>query len=126
MKKRILISIVAIALCFVICLVTTASTPISTATAFIDEELKAAMENATADELIPVDVWITEVDTNKVETEVMKSIGDTKVSLLSTSSTTAVTHAQVDAYIETEREIYAEMQAEESQTFLNKYNGIFN
>lgn len=126
MKKRILISIVAIALCFVICLVTTASTPISTATAFIDEELKAAMENATADELIPVDIWITEVDTNKVETEVMKAIGDTKVSLLSANATTAVTHAQVDTYIQTEREIYAEMQTEKSQTFLNRYNGIFN
>lgn len=126
MKKRILISIVAIALCFVICLVTTASTPISTVTAFIDEELKAVMENAAADELIPVDIWITEVDTNEVETEVMKAIGDTKVSLLSANATTAVTHAQVDVYIETEREIYAEMQAEKSQTFLNKYNGIFN
>lgn len=126
MKKRILISIVAITLCFVICLITTASTPISTVTAFIDEELKTVMENAADDELIPVDIWITEVDTNEVETEVMKSIGDTKVSLLSANSTTAVTHAQVDAYIETEREIYAEMQAEESQTFLNRYNGIFN
>lgn len=126
MKKRILISIVAITLCFVICLITTASTPISTVTAFIDEKLKTVMENAADNELIPVDIWITEVDTNKVETEVMKAIGDTKVSLLSANSTTAVTHAQVDAYIETEREIYAEMQAEKSQTFLNRYNGIFN
>ncbi len=123
MKKRILISIVAIALCFVICLVTTASTPVSASGAFIDENLKSVMENASDNELIPVDIWITEIDTNDVENAVMKKAGNTKESLLNAKS---ATHSQVDAYIEAERKIYAEMQSENSQTFLNKYNTIFN
>lgn len=144
MKRRILTVFTSVVLSIVLCVVSVASTPVVAVTAFIDEELKTVMETATADELIPVDVWLTEIDTQEVETQVMKTAGLNKESIMEdyivsvndgaallntnaaiTETNISLTAEQVDLYVETEREIYAEMQASESQAFLNKYKSIF-
>ncbi len=109
----------------VICIVTMGSVPTKIYTAYIDPQLKEVLSAATATDLIPVDIWLYEIDTNKVEEKVLEKTGFSKASLANEKTAAEVTHAEVDAYIETERAVYAEAQTEQSEAFLNKHSKVF-
>ncbi len=109
----------------VICIVTMGSVPTKIYTAYIDPQLKEVLSVATATDLIPVDIWLYEIDTNKVEEKVLAKTGFSKASFNNEKTAAEVTHAEVDAYIETERAVYAEAQTEQSEEFLNKHSKVF-
>lgn len=130
MKKRLIMVIVSIVLSVAVCLVATGSTPVSSATAnaYMEEELVAVMKTATADELIPVDIWLNEIDTDKVETMATQKIEAQKQRDIQTFGTKTVTDESkaIDTYIETKRETYAELQTKSSEDFLSKYTSVFD
>ena len=130
MKKRLIMVIVSIVLSVAVCLVATGSTPVSSATAnaYIEEELAAVMKTARAEELIPVDIWLNEIDTDKVETMVAQEIEEKNQKEIQTFGIATVSDESksIDTYIEIKRQAYAEMQTESSEDFLSKYIGVFN
>lgn len=84
-------------------------------------ELAAVLETASAEELIPVTVWLDGIDVDEVEAEVLKEVGLNKAmiwEMAANGTDGELTSEEVDAYIEAERRIYAEKQKEATEAFL--------
>lgn len=116
--------VLSIVMSVVICLVTMGSTPAETYTAYIDPELKE-MFSGKVTELIPVDIWLYDVDMEKVEAKAAEKTGIKAEIFNDEKAADALTSEQVDSYISAKRAIYAEIQAKSSKAFMEKYANIF-
>ncbi len=125
-RRNFLKTTLSVCLCIIICIVTMGSTPIKTYTAYIDPELKTIISTSKATDLIPVDIWLYEIDTEVVDKEVKAKTGVDLASVQNQKTASSLTNNQIDNYIETERAVYAEFQTTQSEKILNKYSKIFS
>lgn len=82
------------------------------------------MASATAAEKIPVSIWTTEIDTDIVEEIALAKTGYNKESiraLVEEGKGDTVTLDDVNNYIAAERRIYAQLQTQANQAFVNDY-----
>lgn len=126
MKKRVISLIIVITLAIsCLTLFSAADISIGTETAgVITAELQTAMNAATATEKIPVSIWTTEIDTDIVEEVVWAKVGinrDMIRDMVDEGRIAEITQEQVDSYIGAERRIYAQMQTQAHQTFVEDY-----
>ncbi len=124
-NKRLLKAVFSVFMVVVICLATMGSVPIKVYSAYIDPALEKVLSRAADTDLIPVDIWLYEIDTEAVDVKVKAKTGLSKASLANEKTAAELTHAEVDAYIEAERTLYAEAQTKRSNEFLKQYSNIF-
>lgn len=87
----------------------------------ITPELQEVIDSANSTDKIPVSVWTTEIDSEKVEQLALEKTGFNKDSiraLVDQGKIETVTLEDVDKYIAAERAIYSEMQNEAHQNFI--------
>lgn len=109
----------------------------------ITEELAEILETAGDDELIPVDIWLNEIDTAAVEQSVKKIAQVNRADIqqaaqleaqlesavmlseetagLSSETAAVLQVEKIDDYIETERQVYSQTQLKASGAFLEDY-----
>ncbi len=124
-NKRLLKAVFSVFMVVVICLATMGSVPIKVYSAYIDPALEKVLSRAADTDLIPVDIWLYEIDTEEVDEKVFAKTGLSRETISDEKRSAQLTHAEVDAYIEAERTLYAEAQTKQSQAFLDKHSGIF-
>jgi len=90
----------------------------------IDEELTKILENAASDDLIPVDIWFYEVESQETREQKVKSVVGINKETLVNSKADTISADKVDSYITTERSLYAKKQAEFYASFQKEYNNI--
>lgn len=91
----------------------------------ISANLVEVLETAASNELIPVDIWITEIDSDAVEQAALKETGLNKAVIAELyAAGVQLSSKEIDAYIEAERRIYAERQLAASEAFLQNMTGI--
>ncbi len=79
--------------------------------AVLSVNLSAVMANADESELIPVDIWVEEVDIDEVEAAALEETGLNKAKIAELDEAgVELTIEEVDKYITAERQIYAERQ----------------
>lgn len=90
----------------------------------INAELRDVLLDSTATDQIPVDVWLYDpVSSEEMEGAIHSRIGVTREQL-TTNKTRTVTSKEVDAYIETERALYAEKMNQYYDEFLKDYSNV--
>ena len=124
-NKRLLKAVFSVFMVVVICLATMGSVPIKVYSAYIDPALEKVLSRAADTDLIPVDIWLYDIDTEEVDEKVFAKTGLSRETISDEKRSAELTHAEVDAYIEAERTLYAEAQTKQSQAFLDKHSGIF-
>ena len=123
--KKLLKAIFSLFMVVVICLATMGSVPIKVYSAYIDPALEKILSRAEDTDLIPVDIWLYDIDTEEVDEKVFSKTGLNREIISDEKRSADLTHEQVDAYIEAERTFYAEAQTKRSNEFLKKYSNIF-
>lgn len=127
MRKR-LFALLAIIILAVSCLsvLPVADTGISEGNAgVITTDLQTVMNSATSTQLIPVCIWTTEIDSDEVEQLAYEEAGinrDIIRDMVDQGRIEEITLEDVDAYIDAERRIYAELQLLEQQEFTAQYS----
>ena len=124
-NKRLFKAVFSVFMVVVICLATMGSVPIKVYSAYIDPALEKILSRAEDTDLIPVDIWLYEIDTEEVDEKVFAKTGLSRETISDEKRSAELTHEQVDAYIEAERELYAEAQTKRSNEFLKQYSNIF-
>ena len=124
-NKRLLKAVFSVFMVVVICLATMGSVPIKVYSAYIDPALEKVLSRAEDTDLIPVDIWLYDIDTEEVDEKVFAKTGLSRETISDEKRSADLTHEQVDAYIEAERTFYAEAQTKRSNEFLKQYSNIF-
>ncbi len=124
-NRKVLMSILSVIMSVVICVAATGSVPIKVYSAHIDPALEKVLSRASNTDLIPVDIWLYDIDTEEVDEKVFAKTGLSRETISDEKRSAELTHAEVDAYIEAERTIYAEAQTKRSNEFLKQYSNIF-
>ena len=124
-NKRLLKAVFSVFMVVVICLATMGSVPIKVYSAYIDPALEKVLSRAEDTDLIPVDIWLYDIDTEEVDEKVFAKTGLSRETISDEKRSAELTHAEVDAYIEAERTFYAEAQTKRSNEFLKQYSNIF-
>ena len=92
--------------------------------AVIDTQLRDILLKSTATDQIPVDVWLYDpVSSEELEKEISSRIGTTREQL-TTNKDRSATSQEVDAYIETERTLYAEKMNQHYDELLKDYSNV--
>lgn len=92
--------------------------------AVIDTELRDILLGSVATDQIPVNIWLYDpVSFVELETAISSRIGVTREQL-TTNKTRTVTSKEVDAYIETERSLYAEKMNQYYNELLKDYSNV--
>lgn len=100
----------------------------------ITDELLKIMSDSNAQNLIPVDIWLTPCDSDKIENKVKDKIGYNKENITAPydrenfdiSIKNEFTAEQVDLYIETERKMYSDCQMDATIKFVTSCTDIKN
>lgn len=125
MKKRIFsLALVFLLAVSYLTVLSSADTSLETENSVITSELLSVMASATAAEKIPVSIWTTEIDTDIVEEIALAKTGYNKESiraLVEEGKGDTVTLDDVNNYIAAERRIYAQLQTQANQAFVNDY-----
>ncbi|MBO5401969.1 MAG: S8 family serine peptidase [Clostridia bacterium] len=125
MKKKIIsLAVVVLLAVSYLTVLAVADTGIEAENGVITAELQSVMDSATATAKIPVSIWTTEIDTAVVEEIALAKSGYNKDSiraLVDQGKIDTVTLEDVDKYIAAERRIYAQMQTQAHQAFVNDY-----
>ncbi len=125
MKKKIIsLAVVVLLAVSYLTVLAVANTGIETENGVITAELQSVMDSATTTAKIPVSIWTTEVDTAVVEEIALAKSGYNKDSiraLVDQGKIDTVTLEDVDKYIAAERRIYAQLQQQAHQAFVEDY-----
>ena len=125
MKKKIIsLAVVVLLAVSYLTVLAVADTGIETENGVITAELQSVMDSVSATAKIPVSIWTTEIDTAVVEEIALMKSGYNKDSiraLVDQGKIDTVTLEDVDKYIVAERRIYAQMQTQANQAFVNDY-----
>lgn len=96
----------------------------SKVTATIDSQLQTILKESSANERIPVDIWLYESSSaEEREQKIYSRIGVNKAQLTSAARGT-VSSKQINDYIATERSLYAAEKAEQYASFRIDYSDI--
>lgn len=125
MKKKIIsLAVVVLLAVSYLTILAVANTGIEPENSVITAELQSVMDSATATAKIPVSIWTTEVDTAVVEEIALAKSGYNKESiraLVDQGKIDTVTLEDIDKYIAAERRIYAQLQQQAHQAFVEDY-----
>lgn len=125
MKKKIIsLAVVVLLAVSYLTVLAVADTGIEAENGVITAELQSVMDSVSATAKIPVSIWTTEIDTAVVEEVALMKSGYNKDSiraLVDQGKIDTVTLEDVDKYIAAERRIYAQMQTQANQAFVNDY-----
>ena len=125
MKKKIIsLAVVVLLAVSYLTVLAVADTGIEAENGVITAELQSVMDSVSATAKIPVSIWTTEIDTAVVEEVALMKSGYNKDSiraLVDQGKIDTVTLEDVDKYIAAERRIYAQMQTQAHQAFVNDY-----
>lgn len=92
--------------------------------ATIDSQLQSILKESSSDERIPVDIWLYESSSvEEREQKIYSRIGVNKAQLTS-AARGAVSSKQINAYIATERSLYAAEKSEEYASFRIDYSDV--
>lgn len=108
------------------------ATTATVSTEKIDKELLEIIDSAKSNDTIPVAIWFNEIDSQKIENDVKSAVKMNKASFEESFSSSSerkatserYTHADVDKYIETERELYSKAQTESHNAFIEKHDWL--
>lgn len=90
--------------------------------AVLDSELVSAMASASETDLLPVTIWIDEIDAEQVEAIVLQKVGLNRAAIremVASGREDELTSEQIDAYIAAERKIYSQLQTAANEAFWN-------
>ena len=96
----------------------------SKATAIIDTQLQSLLKDASADQRIPVDIWLYETSSvEEREEKIYSKIGLDKAQIVSDARGT-MSSEKVDEYIMTERSMYATEREQQYESIRKDYANI--
>ena len=100
----------------------------------ITEKLKDVMKESEETALIPVDIWISAIPANHIETQVKEILGYNRNDIINAYNRSSFENKpinifssdQIDLYIKTERNIYSAQQRYSSKRFIDECYDIYN